>query len=68
MEIKVSECVRRNLCVDCDNTNCWFYGSIMADCPKYHCDRVEDLFEDCESCAFIKEFQEDMRKIYAEEI
>lgn len=68
MEIKISECVRRNLCVDCDNTDCSAHGDIRADCPKYHCDRVGDLFEDCESCAFIKEFQEDMRKIYAEEV
>lgn len=61
MEVKVTECTRNNLCVDCDNEECWFSGTIIADCPKYRCDRIAELFEDCESCAFIKRFQADMR-------
>jgi hypothetical protein len=38
----------------------------MADCPKYYCDRKGELFEDCESCDFLKQFQKDMRKEYAD--
>lgn len=59
----VNECHRKNLCVDCDNTACWFHGELIADCPKYHCDRPPEQVEDCESCAFLKRFTADMREV-----
>ena len=55
-------CHRKNLCVDCDDPDCFHAGKLIADCPKYHCDRPPEQFEDCESCAFLRRFQEDMRK------
>jgi hypothetical protein len=64
MQLKINECTRKNLCVDCDNEKCWFHGKLIADCPKHRCDRPEHLFEDCETCAFLKRFQKDMRKEY----
>ena len=61
IKISMSECTRNNLCVDCDNERCWFHGQLIADCPKYRCDRPPELSEDCESCAFLKEYQKIMR-------
>ena len=58
--IKLSECTRQNLCVDCDSTDCLHARSLIADCPKYHCDRPSDQIEDCESCAFLRDYQEKM--------
>lgn len=56
----VSECKRNNLCVDCDNKECWLAGDIQADCPKYRC-----AFEyGCERCGFIKRYAERMRETY----
>ena len=62
MELIVNECHRKNLCIDCDNTACWFHGKLIADCPKYHCDRPDEQFEDCESCDFLKQYMKDMRE------
>jgi hypothetical protein len=62
--VSMSECKRDNLCVDCDDNKCWFAGKILSDCPKYHCDRPKDSIEDCEHCAFIKEFQKSQREYY----
>lgn len=67
-EFQISECTRRNLCVDCDNIHCAFMGKALADCPKYNCDMGGDLFQDCDRCSFMKTYQKDMRKMYAEEI
>ena len=61
-EPKISECHRKNLCVDCDNEKCWHCGHIEADCPKYHCDNVRK--NDCDHCDFIKEFIRNMRAEY----
>lgn len=58
----MSKCTRQNLCVDCDYTKCWHQGKIISDCPKYKCDNI--ILEDCEHCAFIKQFQKDMREEY----
>lgn len=55
--LTLSECTRNNLCVDCDSKTCLHAGKLIADCPKYHCDREGDFFEHCESCMFLKEFQ-----------
>ena len=55
----IGECQRDNLCVDCDDAECAGAGRIEADCPKYKCDH---LTGDCNNCAFIKAYQEDMRK------
>ena len=57
---ELHECTRQNLCVDCDNERCWHHGKLIADCPKYHCDRPPEQVEDCETCAFLK----DMRRLY----
>ena len=59
--LTLEECNRKNLCVDCDNTACYHAGKLIADCPKYNCDRNGVLFEHCESCAFLKDFQRKMR-------
>ena len=59
----LEECLRDNLCVDCDNTNCLHAGSIEADCPKWKCDNP---FRDCNNCAFIKDYQKSHRKALAE--
>lgn len=58
----IKECHRKNLCIDCDNEACWFHGKLIADCPKYHCDRPPEQVEDCESCAFLKRYTADMRE------
>ena len=59
--LKLSECNSNNLCIDCDNWECSRCGDIAADCPKYHCDNDT---HDCNNCAFIKQYQQDMRKYY----
>lgn len=59
--LQMTECIRKNLCIDCDDARCIHKGQLIADCPKYRCDRKGELFEDCESCAFLKQFQKDMR-------
>jgi hypothetical protein len=61
-EVKISECYRKNLCVDCDNTECLHCGDTMADCPKYGCDNNKQ--DDCEHCDFIKQYQTEMREQY----
>lgn len=53
----LSECTRANLCIDCDSDSCYHAGQLIADCPKYRCDRKGVLFEHCESCSFLKNFQ-----------
>lgn len=60
----LKECTRKNLCIDCDNTECYHAGQPIADCPKYYCDRHGILFERCESCSFLRKFQAEMRKKY----
>ena len=60
--LKLSECNRQNLCVDCDNTKCLHHGKMIADCPRYRCDRPKEFQYDCEHCEFIDGFIEDMRK------
>lgn len=67
MNLTVDECTRKNLCIDCDNERCWFHGKLISDCPKYRCDRPEELFEDCESCAFLKRFTKEMGEQYDNE-
>lgn len=61
MMYEISECKRKNLCIDCDNTRCHFHGKKEADCPKWKCDRPGG--RDCEHCEFIDEFIEQMRRI-----
>lgn len=56
--LNLSVCNRDNLCVDCDDKECHHAGDIGADCPKWKCDHP---FGDCENCAFIKKFVEEMR-------
>lgn len=63
----LKECKRRNLCINCDNTSCYHAGQLIADCPKYACDRNGVLFENCETCAFLKRYQEELSKEYARE-
>ena len=62
--LTIDECTRNNLCVDCDDKDCLHVGKIRSDCPKYHCDREDSLYEQCDTCEFIKKYQEDMRKYY----
>lgn len=54
MKVKMSECHRNNLCVDCDNKECWFAGELISDCPLWKCNREGKMFEDCESCELLK--------------
>lgn len=64
--MQIMSCNRKNLCVDCDDQICLCAKKIISDCPKYICDRTGEAFEDCESCEFIKKYQEEMRNYYAE--
>lgn len=63
--ITLTECNRQNTCYDCDNEQCIYHGVKGADCPKNHCDRPAPVNLDCEHCAFIDEYIEEMRKVYA---
>ena len=63
MNVQITECKRKIPCVDCDNKKCWFSGQLMADCPLYKCNRLGDLYEDCETCDLLKEH---MKAIYEE--
>lgn len=65
-ELKLSECKKHILCVDCDDKNCLRHGDIRQDCPKYSCDRP-DHKDECESCEFMIEYQKEMRKGYRKE-
>ena len=60
-EVILTECTRKNTCYDCDNESCWHHGDKGADCPKYRCDRPKEHMLDCEHCAFIDRFIDDMR-------
>lgn len=64
MDVQMDICKRNNLCVDCDNKDCWGAGHIISDCPKYHCDRKGKAVNDCSTCTFIKKFQKEMREYY----
>ena len=66
--ITIEECTRKKTCYDCDNIRCGFQGQKEADCPKYRCDRPDILAYDCEHCAFIDNFIEDMRKEYGKKV
>ncbi len=68
MSLKVDECTRNNLCVDCDDQSCIRHGDPIQDCPKYFCDRPEPLKYDCDNCSFLKEYQKEMRKHYDKHI
>lgn len=61
MHVKVSECNRNNLCVDCDDKECWHAGILIADCPLLKCNREGELFEDCESCEMLKRIHSEGR-------
>lgn len=63
----ITECTRQNLCVDCDDETCWHHGKLISDCPKYICDRPKSRKEECETCEFLKKYQEEMRKVYRKE-
>lgn len=64
MKCEISECTRQNACYDCDNIHCGFQGQKSADCPKYRCDREGMFAYDCDRCAFVDRYIEDMRKEY----
>lgn len=58
MSMRIKECKRDNLCVDCDDKGCWFAGYAIADCPLYRCNREGEQYEDCESCELLKQIRE----------
>lgn len=60
--VKISECHRNNLCVDCDSETCLGAGDPGADCPKWKCDMPSGTT--CENCSFIKDYQRLMREEY----
>ena len=43
-------------CRDCENTECTLHGDARADCPKYRCTRPIEALLDCDHCAFIDWF------------
>ena len=62
MQIEIQECKKSIPCVDCKDTSCILHGKKESDCPKYHCDRPDSLKFECNNCAFIDKYIEDMRK------
>lgn len=62
MNVQIHECHRINFCIDCDDEKCWFAGELIADCPLWKCNREGDLFEDCKSCALLKQIYKEGRK------
>lgn len=60
--IQITECHRKNLCVDCDSKTCDGAGDPGADCPAWICKRPG---VECEDCDFLKEYVTVMRKAYA---
>ena len=60
--VEIRDCRRKVPCVDCDNKKCWHSGKKESDCPKYKCDRPDEFKLDCEHCAFIDKFIDDMRE------
>lgn len=65
MEVKISECNLDILCVECKKETCTRHGNPGADCPKWKCD---NLTGDCDNCAFLKNYQEEERKYYMQEM
>ena len=61
--ITMKECTRNNLCVDCDNAECWHHGHAEADCPLYKC-KFPEYYDNCSECQFLQRFQDEMRKEY----
>lgn len=62
--MSITWCKRQILCIDCDDEKCLNHGELIVDCPKYKCDRPKPHKEECETCEFLKKYQEEMRKIY----
>lgn len=60
--MELHTCKRKNLCVDCDNSGCFFMGKKEADCPKWTCDRTYQADYYCDRCTFIEWFIDIMRK------
>lgn len=62
MAITVDICNRNNLCVDCDNKECWHCGDKIADCPRYpqYCAR-EKIADSCDDCTWIDKYIEEIR-------
>lgn len=61
MRVKIRECKRKMLCVDCDDKKCWHAGKLIADCPMHNCNRDGELYEDCESCELLKQIHAEWR-------
>ena len=55
--VDISECIRTNLCVDCDDPDCLLAGEAEADCPKWKCDNPS---MNCEACEFLKEYKREV--------
>ena len=56
--VTITECARKNFCVDCDDPHCIHAGDIEADCPKWKCDN--DPIMDCKRCEFLKEYKREV--------
>lgn len=57
--MRIAECKKQNLCIDCEDENCFLARKIESDCPKHTC-----LNYDCKNCDFIKDYQKTMRAEY----
>lgn len=64
--LTMSECTRKTTCYDCDNQACWHHGKKEADCPKWKCDRPQELMYQCDRCSFIDRYIEEERKRYGQ--
>ena len=58
--LRLSDCKKDGLCVDCKDEECLLSGKIMSDCSKYDCDNKR--LYDCEHCDFIKQYQKNFRE------
>lgn len=61
--IKIMECGRYTLCVDCDDNKCHHAGDKVADCPRYPqlCD-IRKLIDSCDECTWIDTHIDYMRE------
>lgn len=51
-----AECKRMNLCVDCDDKECWHSGDKVADCPIWTPGRAPECKNatSCDDCQWLE--------------
>lgn len=61
-EVNITECTLPVMCKDCTKIECGHHGKREADCPKYRCDRPDPWKRQCDTCAWLDKWYEEMKE------